>query len=95
MEWLVMLIALALGCLVLYTLWRPRYLEPMENEEDEDFKTYDNNDKLLQNESNIQVLKEKMDNILSLKEQVETLQVTCDANTQSIQGLLDTCGSKG
>ena len=95
MEWLVMLIALALGCLVLYTLWRPRYLEPMENEEDEDFKTYDNNDKLLQNESNIQVLKEKMDNILSLKEQVETLQVTCDANTESIQGLLDTCGSKG
>ena len=92
MEWLVMLIALALGCLVLYTLWRPRYLEPMENEEDEDFKTYDNNDKLLQNESNIQVLKEKMDNILSLKEQVETLQVTCDANTESIQGLLDTCG---
>ena len=91
-----MLVALALGCLLLYTLWRPQRLETMENEneeEDSEFTTYDNNDKLLQNESNIQVLKEKMDNIMSLKEQVETLQVTCDANTQSIQGLLDSCGS--
>ena len=78
--------AFVLGVLILYTLWRPSTFEGVTN-----FVPYSEEemDKLIKNEGNIKALDEKMDEILQMAAILPELKAKCEANTKSIQALLD------
>ena len=83
----------ALLLLVLYTLWKQPVLENMDDTSAPDYTPYteEESDLLSKNESNLAALKKQMDTVLALQTQVTSIQSSCDANTQNINTILNSC----
>jgi len=77
--------AFLFGVLILYSLWRPGRFEGATN-----FIPYSEQeiDKLIKNEANIKALDEKMVKILEIAAVIPELRAKSDANTKSIQILI-------
>ena len=77
--------AFLFGVLILYSLWHPARFEGATN-----FTPYSEQeiDKLIKNEANIKALDEKMVEILEIAAVIPELKAKSDANTKSIQMLV-------
>ncbi len=82
------LLTVCLGALLLYAVW-PRK-EGLSQEYSDDTS---NATMVLvkQNEANISELKDRMAALQEMGEQVIRIQSACDANTQNISSLVDSC----
>jgi hypothetical protein len=82
-------LAFLLGALVLYAICQPRregLSADYTNDESESTMVL-----AKKNETNIADLKKRVETILAMGDQVTRIQQSCDANTESIKTLVDSC----
>ena len=79
------LLSILLGALVLYAICWPRR-EGLTSDESDATKVL-----AQKNGTNLADLKTKMDSLLKMSDQVDNIQMACDANTKNISTMVESC----
>jgi len=90
---IIILICIALLLIVLPHLWAiDKVVEGMDGDPVYAPYTQDETDLLAKNETNLAAMKKQMDAIAALQTTVDSIKSSCDANTENINNLVDSCG---